>query len=292
MGKYIQKSGGKRVRPAVLLMAARLGGYTGDRAVLNASVVEFIHTATLVHDDIIDGAGRPPRPPRGAFALGQRHHGPARRLPLHQVDGDGPDAGLAGDRPAALRRHAAHDRRGALPAHQDRRRRHHRGRALRDHPPQDRATCSAAAPRSAPCSAASPRSRSTRCASIGFNLGIAFQLVDDLLDYTADESALGKPDRRRPARGQGHAADHLPPPRRRRRGRSRDPQRRGRPRGDARSSGATSSRCCASRTRPRWPTPRPPSTPTVAKRSLDIFPPSREREALVALADYVLSRDR
>ena len=56
MGRYIQKSGGKRVRPAVLLMAARLCGYTGDRAVLNASVVEFIHTATLVHDDIIDGA--------------------------------------------------------------------------------------------------------------------------------------------------------------------------------------------------------------------------------------------
>src|SRR6188472_857452 len=56
MGKYIQKSGGKRVRPAVLLMAARLGGYAGERAVLNASVVEFIHTATLVHDDIIDGA--------------------------------------------------------------------------------------------------------------------------------------------------------------------------------------------------------------------------------------------
>ena len=56
MGRYIQKSGGKRVRPAVLLMAARLSGYKGDRAVLYASVVEFIHTATLVHDDIIDGA--------------------------------------------------------------------------------------------------------------------------------------------------------------------------------------------------------------------------------------------
>ena len=56
MGRYIQKSGGKRVRPAVLLMAARLCGYAGDRAVLYASVVEFIHTATLVHDDIIDGA--------------------------------------------------------------------------------------------------------------------------------------------------------------------------------------------------------------------------------------------
>ena len=54
IGKYIQTSGGKRIRPAVLLMAARLSGYQGDRAVLYAAVVEFIHTATLVHDDIID----------------------------------------------------------------------------------------------------------------------------------------------------------------------------------------------------------------------------------------------
>src|SRR5213083_3164409 len=56
IGRYIQTSGGKRLRPAVLLMAARLSGYQGDRSVLYASVVEFIHTATLVHDDIIDGA--------------------------------------------------------------------------------------------------------------------------------------------------------------------------------------------------------------------------------------------
>ena len=56
IGAYIQKSGGKRVRPALLLMASRLCGYTGQRAILNAAVVEFIHTATLVHDDIIDDA--------------------------------------------------------------------------------------------------------------------------------------------------------------------------------------------------------------------------------------------
>ena len=56
IGQYLRTSGGKRMRPAVLLMAARLGGYTGDRAVLYAAVVEFIHTATLVHDDIIDDA--------------------------------------------------------------------------------------------------------------------------------------------------------------------------------------------------------------------------------------------
>ncbi|MEO8682687.1 MAG: polyprenyl synthetase family protein [Vicinamibacterales bacterium] len=56
IGNYLLKGGGKRVRPAVLLMAARLCGYTGPRAILNAAVVEFIHTATLVHDDIIDDA--------------------------------------------------------------------------------------------------------------------------------------------------------------------------------------------------------------------------------------------
>lgn len=56
IGNYLLKSGGKRVRPAVLLMSARLCGYSGSRAVLNAAVVEFIHTATLVHDDIIDDA--------------------------------------------------------------------------------------------------------------------------------------------------------------------------------------------------------------------------------------------
>src|SRR5207244_4387840 len=54
IGRYIQTAGGKRIRPALLLMASRLAGYEGDRAVSYAAVVEFIHTATLVHDDIID----------------------------------------------------------------------------------------------------------------------------------------------------------------------------------------------------------------------------------------------
>src|SRR5207237_8576314 len=54
IGQYIRTSGGKRIRPAVLLMASRLGGYGGDRSILYAAVVEFIHTATVVPDDIID----------------------------------------------------------------------------------------------------------------------------------------------------------------------------------------------------------------------------------------------
>ena len=56
IGRYIQEGGGKRVRPALLLLASRLCGYRGERAVTLASTVEFIHTASLLHDDIIDEA--------------------------------------------------------------------------------------------------------------------------------------------------------------------------------------------------------------------------------------------
>ena len=56
IGRYVQEGGGKRVRPALLLLASRLCGFRGERAVTLASTVEFIHTASLLHDDIIDEA--------------------------------------------------------------------------------------------------------------------------------------------------------------------------------------------------------------------------------------------
>lgn len=56
VGEYVLSSGGKRVRPALLLLSARLSGYSADKAVPLASVVEFIHTATLLHDDVVDSA--------------------------------------------------------------------------------------------------------------------------------------------------------------------------------------------------------------------------------------------
>jgi octaprenyl-diphosphate synthase len=63
IGEYLRAGGGKRIRPALLLLSAKLLGYQGRGAVKLASVVEIIHTATLVHDDIIDEAdtrrGRP-----------------------------------------------------------------------------------------------------------------------------------------------------------------------------------------------------------------------------------------
>ena len=63
IGEYLREGGGKRIRPALLLLASKLFGYTGTSAVRLGAVVEIIHTATLVHDDIIDEAqtrrGRP-----------------------------------------------------------------------------------------------------------------------------------------------------------------------------------------------------------------------------------------
>ena len=192
MGKYVQMSGGKRVRPAVLLMAARLCGYDGDRAVLNAAVVEFIHTATLVHDDIIDGAetrrGRRSAHSRWgsditvllgdylyirsmAMALTQDTLEVVRLLcdvtlkmiegELYQLTKTG-DAGITEDEHLEIiRRKTAFLFSGCAEI----------GGLLGE------------------CTA----SQRTALREYGFNLGIAFQIVDDVLDYTAEESALGKP---------------------------------------------------------------------------------------------------
>jgi len=63
IGEYLRAGGGKRIRPALLLLSAKLFSYQGRGAVRLGAVVEIIHTATLVHDDIIDEAktrrGRP-----------------------------------------------------------------------------------------------------------------------------------------------------------------------------------------------------------------------------------------
>ena len=192
MGKYIQMSGGKRVRPAVLLMAARLCGYTGDRGILNAAVVEFIHTATLVHDDIIDEAetrrGRLAAHSRWgndvtvllgdylyirsmAMALTQDTLDVVRLLcdvtlrmiegELYQLTKTGDASITEEDHFEIIRRKTAYLFSGCAEI----------GGLLGECTPE----------------------RRVALREYGFNLGIAFQIVDDVLDYTADEAALGKP---------------------------------------------------------------------------------------------------
>ena len=192
MGKYVQMGGGKRVRPAVLLMASRLCGYTGDRGVLNAAVVEFIHTATLVHDDIIDGAetrrGRLTAHARWgsditvllgdylyirsmAMALTQDTLEVVRLLcdvTLRMIEGELYQLTKAGDANITEAEHLEIIRRktaflfsGCAEI----------GAALGNAPAAQRAALR----------------------DYGFDLGTAFQIVDDVLDYMADASALGKP---------------------------------------------------------------------------------------------------
>ncbi len=290
MGRYIQNSGGKRVRPAVLLMAARLGGYSGSRAVLYASVVEFIHTATLVHDDIIDGAdlrrGRLAVHSRWgnditvllgdylyiksmAMALTQDSLEIIRLLcdvTLRMIEGELYQLTKTGDVDITEDEHFEIIRRktaylfggcaqiggmlGGVTPEQE--------QALRE---------------------------------FGFNLGIAFQLVDDLLDYTADETALGKP-----------VGGDL------REGKVTLPVILLLQRGGAEADGlirtvvqerAVSGEQWREITRllrehgtPELAYARAMEYGTRAKAALDVFPPTRERDALVALTDYVLARDR
>src|SRR5437763_5019952 len=192
IGRYIQTSGGKRLRPAVLLMAARLSGYQGDRSVLYASVVEFIHTATLVHDDIIDDSDLR----RGRLAVHSRWGNDITVLlgdylyiksmalalthdeleiirllcdvtlrmiegELYQLTKNG-DADITEDEHFdIIRRKTAYlfggcAQIGGMLGQVNR----EQEQALREY---------------------------------GFNLGIAFQLVDDLLDFTGDAGAVGKP---------------------------------------------------------------------------------------------------
>jgi len=56
IGKYIINGGGKRLRPLLVLISANACGYSGEQQVILAAVIEFIHTATLLHDDVVDGS--------------------------------------------------------------------------------------------------------------------------------------------------------------------------------------------------------------------------------------------
>ena len=290
MGKYIQKSGGKRVRPAVLLMAARLAGYTGDKAVLNASVVEFIHTATLVHDDIIDGAdvrrGRLAVHSRWgnditvllgdylyiksmAMALTQDSLDIVRLLcdvTLRMIEGELYQLTKTGDVDITeedhfeiIRRKTAYLFGGCAQI----------GGVL----------------------GGVSKEQELALREFGFNLGVAFQLVDDLLDYTADETALGKPVGGDLREGKvtlpiiyllqrgGEEADRLIRTVVAERAVTKDQWR-------------EITRMLRELRAPDLAYEKAIEYAARAKRELDVFPPSREREALRALADYVTARDR
>ncbi|MDQ3171031.1 MAG: polyprenyl synthetase family protein [Acidobacteriota bacterium] len=290
MGRYIQNSGGKRVRPALLLMAARLTGYTGDRGVLYASVVEFIHTATLVHDDIIDESdtrrGRVSVHSRWgnditvllgdylyiksmALALTQDSLEIIRLLcdvTLKMIEGEIYQLTKQGDVDISEEEHYEIIRRKTAFLFSG---------------------CAEIGGLLGGCTT----EQATALREYGLELGMAFQIVDDLLDYTADQEALGKPIGGDLREGKvtlpiifllgngGAEADEI----------VRSTVR------DRAIDSASWQRLRQLLTESRAAElafARANEHAMRAKALLQAFPPSLERDALAALPDYVLARDR
>jgi octaprenyl-diphosphate synthase len=192
IGQYIHDGGGKRIRPAVLLMTARMCGCTGEDAVLYASVVEFIHTATLVHDDIIDESER--RRGRDAVHTKWGNH-------VTVLFGDflylkSMALALSQDRLAIIRELCDVTLRivegeidqltknGVVDLSEE------------EHFEIVRRKTAYLFAGSAKIGGMLGRATPEQLDALwnyGLNIGMAFQLVDDLLDFTGDEAALGKP---------------------------------------------------------------------------------------------------
>ena len=56
ISNYLASAGGKRMRPMLTILTAKMYGYSGEKAISLAAAVEFIHMATLLHDDVVDGS--------------------------------------------------------------------------------------------------------------------------------------------------------------------------------------------------------------------------------------------
>jgi octaprenyl-diphosphate synthase len=192
IGQYLSEGGGKRIRPALHLLCARMSGYRGDRHIQFASVFELIHTATLVHDDVIDGStlrrGRSTVHARWGnhltVLLGDHLYLTAMNaalraddlrlikilcdITLEMIQGEILQSHLNGRIDVGEAEHLEVMRRKT-------------------------ALLFSGCAQVAGILAEAPRERVADLEAFGLDLGMAYQIVDDLLDFTADPAVLGKP---------------------------------------------------------------------------------------------------
>jgi len=191
VAQHLISSGGKRLRPMLTLAAARMCDYAGHGHVKLAASVEFMHTATLLHDDVVDESDMRRGKPSarkvwgneasvlvGDFLLGQAFKMMVEVGSLQSLDvlstaaaviAEGEVMQLA----AAKNTSTTEDEYLAV---------------IR----AKTAALFAAAAEVGPILAGSDEARQKACRSYGLNLGIAFQLIDDALDYGGTSSKLGK----------------------------------------------------------------------------------------------------
>lgn len=191
ISQYIIAAGGKRLRPALLLMLCGALGYQGSQRFNLAAVVEFIHTATLLHDDVVDAStlrrgratanetfGNPASVLVGDFLYSRAFQMmvDAGQMRIMQILADATNVIAEGEVMQLMNMHdASLDEAGYL-------------RVIRS----KTAKLFEASARLAAVLAGTSPALEEACATYGQALGTAFQIIDDVLDYDGDASEMGK----------------------------------------------------------------------------------------------------
>jgi octaprenyl-diphosphate synthase len=290
MGGYIAGAGGKRLRPILLLLAARLADYRGPRAIRLACVVELLHTATLIHDDVVDQAplrrGRPSANAQwgdDASVLVGDHLYSKSFAALVRDNDRGVMETLARATVSMTEAEVfqLQLKRSGLTSEAD------YVRIIT----QKTASFMSACCRIGALLGAVPSAQTEALTRYGLDIGIAFQISDDALDFTADQARLGKAigaDLREGKRTLPLIAmlERVPPAEAERvravlRGGSLDT-----------AQIEHIRRLVLEREGVQYAHARAQAYAQAAKADLDAFPPSDEHEILTLVADFVVDRDR
>jgi octaprenyl-diphosphate synthase len=191
VAQYIIAAGGKRLRPALLLLCCGALGYRGAQRFNMAAVVEFIHTATLLHDDVVDESllrrgnatanakfGNPASVLVGDFLYSRAFQMmvEAQSMQIMQVLADATNVIAEGEVMQLMNMHnAALDEAGYL-------------QVIRS----KTAKLFEASARVGALLSGATEMQESACAEYGQALGTAFQVIDDVLDYHGDSAVLGK----------------------------------------------------------------------------------------------------
>lgn len=192
MGGYIAGAGGKRLRPILLLLAARLAGHRGPRGVRLACVVELLHTATLIHDDVVDGAGVRRGSPtvnslwKEGTAVLVGDYLFAKSAELVASTGNQQVTNLFAQMLMTICQGELRQLFAAYDLNQNREQYYQR---------ISRKTASlfATATQSGAILSDAPPAAVVSLREYGFNLGMAFQIMDDILDFRGEAEEMGKP---------------------------------------------------------------------------------------------------
>jgi octaprenyl-diphosphate synthase len=290
MGGYIAGAGGKRLRPILLLLAARVAGYRGARSVRLACAVELLHTATLIHDDVVDQAPLRRGQPSANAQWGDDasvlvgDHLYSKSFALLVRDNDGAIMETLARATVSMTEAEVFQlqlKRSGLTSETD------YVRIIT----QKTASFMSACCRIGALLGGVPAEQLEALTRYGLDIGIAFQMSDDSLDFVADERRLGKAvaadlregKRTLPLIAMLQRASAVEAERVHRMLRRRALER---------SEIEEIRRLVVEHDGVDYARERAQAYASAAKADLKAFPPSEERELLTLVADFVVDRDR